>query len=148
MIAQQEFVGPLLKKKCPICLEEKPLESFHRQLSGRFHRHSYCAVCACQKQRESRVRNYSVEQKRRWQRRSRYGLTDDQYKEMLISQRGKCAICGDEPQKLHVDHCHNTGAIRGLLCHRCNIRLGGWDDPQWRDAALNYMGIKTIRGAE
>ena len=64
----------------------------------------------------------------------KYGITLEQYDEMLISQGGTCAICGQEektvhsktgnPNSLNVDHDHDTGRIRGLLCSPCNRALG------------------------
>ena len=59
-----------------------------------------------------------------------YGLTKDDYQQMLENQRGRCAICGKEPirRKLAVDHDHETGLIRGLLCFRCNFGLGWFQD--------------------
>lgn len=57
---------------------------------------------------------------------SRYGLTMDDYESILASQKGVCAICGMPPGRrpLSVDHCHDTGAVRGLLCHSCNTGIG------------------------
>lgn len=54
-----------------------------------------------------------------------YGMTLDDYDRMLDEQGGGCAICGKEPKdrRLHVDHCHETGIVRGLLCFRCNFGL-------------------------
>lgn len=60
----------------------------------------------------------------------RYGLTLDDYNRMLAEQGGGCAICKRPPrgktlgQRLYVDHCHDTGKIRGLLCPGCNTALG------------------------
>jgi len=62
---------------------------------------------------------------------------------MHAQQGGGCALCPAPLGKPHVDHDHNTGVVRGLLCHRCNIRLGGWDDLAWRQRALQYMGIQA-----
>lgn len=42
-----------------------------------------------------------------------------------------------------IEQCHTTGKVRGLLCHRCNTRLGGLDDKQWRDAAFRYLGLQA-----
>lgn len=68
----------------------------------------------------------------RWEHTAtRYGITRERYAEMLAQQDGKCAICRDVPRRdLHIDHCHATGAVRGLLCNRCNTGLG-----QFRDRA-------------
>jgi hypothetical protein len=61
----------------------------------------------------------------------KYGITAERYHEMLAEQGHKCAICRtDEPggrfknKRFHVDHCHATGAVRGLLCNACNHLLG------------------------
>ena len=72
-----------------------------------------------------------------------YGITVEQYDEMLASQGGVCAVCGREPRddiSLHVDHDHETGAIRGLLCFRCNNSLGDLgDDPDLLRRAAAYI---------
>ena len=56
-----------------------------------------------------------------------YGLTEEKYHKLLKSQKNKCAVCF-EPEKpdkkLHIDHSHVTGRVRGLLCARCNKALG------------------------
>lgn len=60
--------------------------------------------------------------------RCQYGLTLDDYDEMLEVQNGGCAICGMTPEdhgkRLYVDHDHETGETRGLLCHNCNVAIG------------------------
>ena len=76
--------------------------------------------------------------------RRKYGITPAEYDELLDRQGGGCAICGRPPTpgiSLHVDHDHATGAIRGLLCFRCNNALGDFDDDRDRLwAALAYLG--------
>jgi hypothetical protein len=62
-----------------------------------------------------------------------YGLTEVQYQELLASQDGHCALCprvnsGIKGGRLFVDHDHQTGKIRGLLCLRCNTSLGALGD--------------------
>jgi hypothetical protein len=75
----------------------------------------------------------------------RYGITYEQYKEMLKEQNHKCYICGtDEVDsrngKLCVDHCHKTGQVRKLLCHNCNCGLGHFSDSvDTLTAALDYL---------
>ena len=55
-----------------------------------------------------------------------YGITLDQYDDMLQAQQGVCFLCGDTngSRPLFVDHCHDTGVVRKLLCHRCNLIVG------------------------
>jgi len=57
----------------------------------------------------------------------RYGITEEDYNQMLKSQSGRCGICGDLPKtnrKLDVDHCHKENKVRGLLCNSCNQGIG------------------------
>lgn len=68
--------------------------------------------------------------------KNEYGISKDEYDSMLISQKGRCAICGSEGflmrehhwSKLVTDHDHKTGHVRGLLCHNCNRGLGLFQD--------------------
>ena len=73
----------------------------------------------------------------------KYGLTLEQYDAMLEAQGGVCAICRrprPEERTLHVDHDHDTGAIRGLLCFTCNNALGDFrDEPALFHAAAEYL---------
>jgi hypothetical protein len=63
-----------------------------------------------------------------------------QYQEMFAAQGGKCAICGDAHPRLHVDHCHATGAMRQLLCGHCNKALGLLrDNPAFCESAAAYL---------
>jgi hypothetical protein len=57
--------------------------------------------------------------------RRTYGITAEQYEQMLAGQGGVCAICGTPPKskRLHVDHDHKTGLVRGLLCWICNRKV-------------------------
>ncbi|SOD42351.1 endonuclease VII domain-containing protein [Nitrosovibrio sp. Nv4] len=85
------------------------------------------------------------ERERRYNLR-RYGLTVDQYDALAAAQNGLCAICRKPPEngvgkKLHVDHDHATGVVRGLLCHGCNTGLGGFDeDASVLMKAARYLG--------
>lgn len=87
-----------------------------------------------------------AEQVRRTALRWSYGITPEDYDQMLKKQRGKCAICGlpDPGQKgkkfLCIDHDHKTGKVRGLLCHRCNRGLGLlFDSIKAVEKAVKYL---------
>lgn len=72
-----------------------------------------------------------------------YGITAEQYDWLFKRQGGRCAVCRNKPrsQRLAVDHDHQTGAVRGLLCKRCNHDLlgGGHDDPALLWRAIGYL---------
>lgn len=73
----------------------------------------------------------------------KYGITPEDYDRMLKEQGG-CAICGaTEPggrgKNFHVDHCHSTGRVRGLLCHHCNVGIGMLRE-NFEDAAKYLKG--------
>lgn len=70
--------------------------------------------------------------------KAQYGITLAEYAEMLDKQSGKCLICDrTSKKKLVVDHCHDKGHIRGLLCASCNMRLG-WFETN-KDRINNYL---------
>lgn len=77
----------------------------------------------------------------------RYGISPADYQKMYDEQRGMCAICdrcfaksGSRRVRLHVDHCHITERVRGLLCHRCNFAIGLLDDdPARLERAARYL---------
>jgi hypothetical protein len=74
-----------------------------------------------------------------------YGLSVEDYSRMLASQGGVCKLCGSPPgtgrqKRLHVDHDHKTGKVRGLLCDHCNHALGKMkDDPVLLRKAAAYL---------
>lgn len=81
--------------------------------------------------------------------KKKYGITLEQYDQMLELQKGVCAICSKpeiqksrngEVQGLSVDHCHRTGKVRQLLCAGCNTGIGSLrNDPEILQAAINYL---------
>lgn len=78
-----------------------------------------------------------------------YGLTLGEHEHMLVSQGSVCKVCGHPESRrhrdggsvaLHVDHDHETGIVRGLLCHKCNVGLGSFnDDPELLRKAADYI---------
>jgi hypothetical protein len=57
-----------------------------------------------------------------------YGITEDDYQRLLAKQYKRCAICNKSAAVFHIDHCHETKSIRGLLCAACNTGLGHFQD--------------------
>ncbi len=87
-----------------------------------------------------RIRNPDVQLKS--QLKLLYGLSLEEYKEMLISQEGKCFICkgNNKRKRLFVDHNHNTGKIRSLLCAACNAGIGYFkEDTSLLNKAISYL---------
>lgn len=82
---------------------------------------------------------------RQYNLRTLYGITPAQFGDLLTIQGGRCPICGtDTPGgkngTWHVDHCHTSGKIRGILCARCNLMLGhARDNPEVLTAAAAYL---------
>lgn len=87
---------------------------------------------------------------RQWSLNSSYGINIQEFENLLEKQNGRCAICCEKetringksgkPQPLSVDHDHDTGKVRGLLCVRCNRMLGyGRDNPEILRRAIAYL---------
>lgn len=107
-----------------------------------------------QRRRDSYRKHYyesggKLRDRGRYLRRT-YGITLEEYQRMLEEQGGVCAICerpetrmnrsGTAQEVLCVDHDHETGEVRGLLCHDCNTALGKFgDDPQVILRAAAYL---------
>jgi hypothetical protein len=77
-------------------------------------------------------------------RARKYGITGPSLYALTEAHGGRCALCGTEQPggkgDWHVDHCHDSGEVRGLLCHRCNVGLGNFrDDARLLRAAANYV---------
>ena len=76
--------------------------------------------------------------------KKRYGITPEDYDQMYLAQGGRCLICrrhsSEFTRRLHVDHDHSSGKVRGLLCQHCNHLLGNaFDDPEILQAAIHYL---------
>ena len=109
---------------CPECQTMKPLEDFPRNKGARQGRGGYCKPChnakgkATYERLHGGTRNYHLKQ--------RYGLTSADVEAMIEAQGGTCAVCPGKPE--HVDHDHQTGEVRGILCFNCNQALGNARD--------------------
>ena len=79
---------------------------------------------------EKAVREYNRDRRRDNYLRKKYKVTLDNFRDRLVDQDFKCAICGLRRifcGELYLDHCHSTGKIRGLLCTVCNLELGKFE---------------------
>lgn len=123
----------LIMKKCAMCGDTKPISEFHR--CGKRGHHSYCKPCLL-----SRPRNRKKTDRTAGNLRRRYGISVSDRDQLLSAQNGKCAICREVPKRPVVDHCHNTGQVRGILCHACNVKLHGIENEAFHTAALAYLG--------
>jgi recombination endonuclease VII len=82
---------------------------------------------------------------------ARYGLSIEAHDSLLATQNNCCAICeGRFTKPPHVDHCHKTGEVRGLLCSNCNTGIGNLrDDPALLRKALEYLTkLRVVRVAQ
>jgi hypothetical protein len=142
------------RKKCSHCLEMLPLGEFGPNKDTRLGVRSECRKCGREKALQWKDANWEKERDTRLRRE--FGITLEQYDAMLAEQGGCCAICGQPPAIvgyrasrrpgrptrpiLVVDHDHQTGKIRGLLCIHCNRGLGFFkDSPELLRFALKYM---------
>jgi hypothetical protein len=121
------------KTRCRICTNKTKAKwrGRNRDVIVRQKKESY------QRNRERYI-NYNRSDVRRervfrWKLKRQFGITEEQFDAMLKEQNGCCAICGLEPSeasghrnkhRLHVDHDHVTGKVRGLLCNNCNAGIG------------------------
>lgn len=92
-----------------------------------------CGTCYAKKHRKEHVENYRYAA-RSYVYQKTYKIDMEIYEDLLSAQQGKCAICGRTPEEagkrkvLEVDHSHQTGLVRQLLCHMCNKGLGCFRD--------------------
>ena len=114
-------------KKCCRCKKDKPLDEFTKIPNGYI---SYCKPCASIISKKW-YRDHP-EKSREKQLKYCYGITLEQYNKLYIEQNGCCLICGKHQnelkKKLHVDHNHTTGEVRGLLCQKCNFLISQADE--------------------
>lgn len=130
-------VVPEGMKWCKDCGEIKPLDTFVLSKKSPTGRGSYCKPCQNARTYESRQRLHGGS--REYHLRRRYGIGVKAFEAMLVEQDGKCLICErSEPE--HVDHDHETGKVRGILCFNCNQGLGNFrDDIRSLIRAVNYL---------
>jgi len=144
-------------KLCCKCKIEKPTVDFCKNKTKKDGINSRCRLCASKQTLLSRQLHPErvSEQWKRYQKanpealksrklKNRYGIDLVEYNRMFLSQEGCCLICEVHQSKLNkklsVDHCHNTGRVRGLLCYKCNTIIGlANDNTKTLQSAINYL---------
>lgn len=154
------------RRKCGKCRKVKDASEFARSKNNA----CWCKDCCAESARKWRAGNPELvaAQNRRWQEDAgykarmqeygrrhrlfrRYGVTVKAYDDLFNRQGGLCAICREPPSTensrwglLQVDHCHVTGAVRGLLCGPCNMGLGNFKDDLSRlESARSYLNSSS-----
>lgn len=148
------------RKVCPSCHESKLLSEYHRSKANSRGIQSRCKLCQkeyTKLRKTSKPKHYASLQKS-WRQRNperdklinkraaikaAYGLSLEDVDAMLSTQGHSCLICGSTTssgRNWHIDHCHTTNQVRGILCHHCNVGLGHFkDDPEILSSAINYL---------
>jgi hypothetical protein len=137
-------------KQCSKCNQTKPLSDFYIiPKSG--NPHGSCKECFKVASRASREK-LGREHRKNYELRWHYGIGLEEYSEMFDEQGGKC-VCGAtegrlDRKSLFVDHDHETGLIRGLLCNKCNRAIGLVDDPASLRALADYIESANARSTK
>lgn len=120
---------------CIDCGHRKPLIQFNKDKTKRFGRRYYCKDCQSERGKLYVVPVHTSEFKRARYVMQTHGITLQEY-DMMMSR--SCEICGEESS--HLDHDHVTGKLRGVLCHKCNVGIGHFnDDPARLHVAAVYI---------
>ncbi|MFE9609261.1 endonuclease VII domain-containing protein [Streptomyces sp. NPDC006012] len=117
---------PAWHKLCRVCGEVKPRSEWHRNATASDGLSTSCKAHRAVRGRQGRLKR-------------QYGLTEAERNASTASQGGVCCICLAAPPA-HVDHCHETGRVRGVLCFSCNAALGQFkDQPEVMRRAAAYV---------
>lgn len=144
-------------KTCKDCGKTKPATEFSpggKRADGTRYLHIYCKPCFSERSMQYRDKNPDTILNAHLKRN--FGITLDEFNAIAEEQGGVCAICGEPPRivmgvrsrrqgravrpRLVVDHCHETGRVRGLLCTPCNRAIGYLrDNPDYARFAAEYL---------
>ncbi|MDX3644289.1 endonuclease VII domain-containing protein [Streptomyces sp. MB09-02B] len=117
---------PAGHKLCRTCGEIKPHDEWHRNATASDGLSTRCKACRAVQSRQGHLKR-------------EYGITEAERDELIASQGGVCCICL-AALPAHVDHCHETGRVRGVLCFSCNAALGQFKDrPDVMRRAATYV---------
>ena len=146
-------------KQCSKCNAKKPLSDFYKDKSRKYGVANYCRLCASIQVKHSNLKNPNRRRisSNRYQKNNplkvkeahlkyNYGISLDKYNQLFIAENGNCAICNKNQSNfkkaLSVDHCHDSGLVRGLLCSKCNFFIGqANENVTYLQSAINYLKI-------
>lgn len=145
------------EKTCPKCKETKPRSDFGLRspnAQGRRYSRSHCKMCENldMATRARKAPLTTTEHNRKAALKRYFDMTPEQFEELNTAHGGVCSICGKPPpegSRLHIDHDHTTGEVRGLLCPDCNQGLGRFKDSEAHLlAAIAYLGREPVKLAD
>ena len=121
---------------CNECGQAKPRDDFYP------YRLTRCKTCCRTASKKYKLKNpdgvKALYNKRNWQTYGIGNFSELDRESLYRKQGGLCALC-DRPGKLYVDHDHETGKVRGLLCNQCNLQLGGYEKMKANPRIVEYM---------
>ena len=124
-------------KKCYGCKETKSEEQFFKNKSQKDGYSGYCKICSKQY-----IKN-NPQYRQKWYFKRYYGITFEEKQAMLTQQNNCCSICKNpfpNEKATHIDHCHTTKKVRGILCSNCNTMLGlAKDNQEILQNAIQYL---------
>ncbi len=148
-------------KTCTKCGESKELGEFALERRGKYGRKSMCKKCDCNYSIQYRIANPEKrkEQDMRW--RNKYpararlislregakkrnhappAISESELEALTQNHEGTCDMGTCERKATHLDHCHKTGRVRGILCNQCNTAIGLLEDSMAKlQAAIDYL---------
>jgi hypothetical protein len=155
------MLSDVTDKRCSKCGDTKSAAEFSKNKACKDGLSAWCLLCNRENTRiwrlankdvvNQKARDYrqtergkaNVDKHNRANRFKRYGITEEDYQAMVADQGGVCKICGQPPSDrmwLDIDHDHETGKVRGLLCSQCNTAIGLLrEDPEVLAAAALYL---------
>jgi hypothetical protein len=146
LIYQEVIFALPTEKYCYVCKRTLPLSHFSINRTKKKELRPECKSCDNrQRQERKKKEKISVKERKNKYLSNKYDITLVEYETMKRSQENKCWICGSK-KTLVVDHDHDTGKVRGLLCNLCNTSLGGFkDNVDSLKKAVEYLEVHSLK---